>query len=410
MPEIEITTDADEMGMDPARLDRITQHFDRYVDDGRLAGFVATVSRGGEVVYVGSGGMRDKEQGVKMTADTLFRVYSMTKPITTIAAMALFEQGAFGLNDEIAPIIGAFENPRIFTGGTEHAPSTVPSQEPIRIWHLMTHTAGLTYGFQYSHTVDALYRRAGYEFGTPKGADLAQACADFSALPLLFEPGSSWNYSVATDVLGRLIEVITGESLDVALRRLVLDPLKMDETGFFAPEERHDRMAQLYIPGAGGEAVPVPEMAAGALRKPTLLSGGGGLVSTPYDYRRFTAMLANGGELDGSRVIGSRTLEYMTRNHLPGGADLDSLAQDSFSETAYAGVGFGLGFAVVFDATPGRVPTSEGSFSWGGAASTVFWVDPAEAIEVSFFTQLLPSSTYPIRPQLSQLVYSAIVD
>ncbi len=409
---LEPTIEPGDVGLDRERLDRISEHFGAYVEAGQLAGFVASVSRGGEVAWVGIGGYRNREAGVEMTADTIFRIYSMTKPITTVAAMRLWEEGHFGLNDEISSIIGCFENPRIFTGGYENAPTTVASHEPIRVWHLMTHTAGLTYGFQFTHTVDALYRRAGYAWGWPPGTDLAKACEDLSDLPLLFEPGTAWNYSMATDVLGRLIECVTGEPLDIALRRLVLDPLGMDETGFFAPEASHDRLAALYIPDATNNlaAVSIPGMGSAALSKPTMLGGGGGLVSTPGDYKRFTGMLLGGGELDGVRVVSSRTLEYMTRNHLPGGGDLETLARDGFSETAYKGVGFGLGFAVVLDAVPSRVPTTEGSFSWGGAASTAFWVDPTEGLEVSFFTQLLPSSTHPIREQLSQLVYASLVD
>ncbi|MEI8051519.1 MAG: serine hydrolase domain-containing protein [Actinomycetes bacterium] len=412
MAGIETTVEAGDVGLDESRLERITSHFDRYVADGRLAGYLATVARGGEVAYVGMGGYRDREADKPMTADTIFRIYSMTKPITTVAAMRLWEEGRFELTDEIAPIIGAFKDPRVFVGGSLNDPITAPSQEPIRIWHLMTHTAGMTYGFQYTHTVDGLYRKAGYEWGSPAGVDLAGACETWASLPLLFEPGTSWNYSIATDVLGRVIECVTGERLDVALRRLVLDPLGMDETSFFAPEDVHDRVAQLYIPdGSNGmRAFPVPDMGKAALRDPFAHSGGGGLVSTAHDYKRFTGMLLAGGELDGVRILSPRTLDYMTRNHLPGDVDLEVLAEDTFSETAYAGVGFGLGFAVVLDSRPSRVPTTEGSYSWGGAASTAFWVDPAEGLEVAFYTQLLPSGTHPIRSQLSQLVYSSIID
>ena len=413
MSGIETTVEPGDVGLDAERLERITAHFDRaYVETGKLAGWLATVSRGGEVAWVGSGGHRDREAAKPMTNDTIFRIYSMTKPITQVAAMALWEQGLFELTDEIAPIIGCFDNPRVFAGGTEHAPLTVPSHEPIRIWHLMSHTAGLTYGFQYTHTVDALYRKAGYEWGSPPGVDLAGACEIWAAQPLIFEPGTSWNYSVATDVLGRVIECVTGESLDVALKRLVLDPLGMTDTAFFAPEADHDRVAQLYIPDAAHNmaAFPVPDMGKGALNAPHTLSGGGGLVSTARDYKRFTGMLLGGGELEGVRILGPRTIEYMTRNHLPGDVDLETMAEDTFSETAYAGVGFGLGFAVVTDSRKSRVPTTEGSFSWGGAASTAFWVDPQEALEISFFTQLLPSGTHPLRSQLSQLVYQSIVE
>ena len=367
MSAIATTTDPARVGLDAERLTRITRHFDAYVDDGRLAGWLAVVARRGEVAYVGMGGHRDREAGAPMTADTVFRIYSMTKPITQVALMRLWEEGRFELNDPIAPYLGCFEAPQVFVGGTAEHPETRPAIEPIRVWHLMMHMAGLTYGFQHEHVVDEIYRNAGYDFGSPGGADIAQACHDWAALPILFDPGTSWNYSVATDVLGRLIEVLTGETLDVALRRLVLDPLGMDETGFFCPASAADRLAQLYIPDFGHSltAVPVAEMGQHALRQPAMLSGGGGLVSTAADYRRFTAMLLGGGQAGGARLLSPRTLAYMTRNHLPGGADLLAMATDSFSETNYAGVGFGLGFAVVEDAAPSHVPTTEGSFSWG---------------------------------------------
>ena len=410
MSELHPTVSPDDVGLDEGRLHRITTHFDGYVDKGLLKGYVASVSRGGDTAFVTVGGQADENR--RMTSDTVFRIYSMTKPITTVAAMMLWEQGLFQLTDPIAPIIGAFDAPRIFVGGSNLAPQTVPSREPIRIWHLMSHTAGLTYGFQYNHVVDHLYRMAGYEWGWPPGTDLETACEQLSQLPLLFEPGTGWNYSMATDVLGRVIECVTGESLDVALNRLVLEPLGMNDTAFWCSEEAAPRLAELYIPNVmdSNRCVPLPDMGAHARSRPSLLGGGGGLVSTPYDYKRFTGMLLGGGELEGTRLLSSRTLEYMTRNHLPGDGDLESIADDMFSETNYAGVGFGLGFSVVLDAVKSKVPTTEGSFAWGGAASTAFWVDPVEGLEVSFFTQLLPSGTHPIREELSQLVYSSLVD
>jgi CubicO group peptidase (beta-lactamase class C family) len=409
---ITVEVDPQEVGLDPRRLENITSHFQGYVDRGLLAGFVASVSREGNVAWVGKGGMRDRETGLPMEADTIFRIYSMTKPITSIAAMVLWEQGRFELTDEVGPILGCFDDVQVYAGGTATKPHLVRAKEPIRIWHLLTHTSGLTYGFQWNHPVDAMYRAAGYEWGSPPGTDLAKACHDLSALPLVFEPGSQWNYSMSTDVLGRVLECVTGEPLDVVLRRLVLDPLGMDETAFFADQSAHDRVAQLYIPDGndGNKAIAVPELGAAAFHAPRLLSGGGGLVSTARDYARFTAMLARRGELDGVRIVSPHTIDYMTRSFLPDGQDLESFADDMFSETAYAGVGFGLGFAVVLDATKSKVPTTEGSYSWGGAASTAFWVDPLEGLEVSFFTQLLPSSTHPIRSQLSQLVYASVTD
>jgi CubicO group peptidase (beta-lactamase class C family) len=228
-------------------------------------------------------------------------------------------------------------------------------------------------------------------------------------MPLLFEPGTGWSYSVATDVLGRVCEVLGGAPLDLLFRDRVLDPLGMVDTAWWAEDAQ--RLAALYAPMPGtGEAVRYDAVGDHALTPPSFLGGGGGLISTAHDYERFTAMLLGGGELEGVRILGSRTLRYMMRNHLPGGAELPALATGSFAESAYDGVGFGLGFAVVTDPAALKVPASAGECSWGGAASTSFWVDPAEGISAAFYTQLLPSSTYPIRSELRTLVYAALTD
>ena len=412
MPALEATATPEELGLDPARLDRIVEHFDGYVTKGLLPGYVVSVSRGGEVAWVASSGFADLERDLPMTPAHRFRIYSMTKPIVSIAVMMLVERGLLRLNDPIAPIIDAFHDPMVLVGGTEEAPEVVPSPEPIRLWHLLSHTSGMTYGFQYNHLTDALYRRAGFEWGWPAGIDLAEACRRLEQLPLRFAPGTGWNYGMSTDILGRVLEVVVGKPLDTVLNEMVLEPLGMHETGFSVPAEALDSLAQLYGPDVtqGGRAVAIDFLALPPAERPSLLSGGGGLYSTPHDYARFTRMLLNGGELDGVRLLGPRTLEHMVRNHLPGNVDLEHLAEDMFSETSYRGVGFGLGFSVVIDEAAHKVPVTEGSFSWGGAASTLFWVDPIEGLEVSFFTQLLPSGTHPIREELAQLVYAAIVD
>ncbi len=290
-------------------------------------------------------------------------------------------------------------------------PVTEPATEPMRIWHLLTHTAGLTYGFQYASPVDSMYRSAGFEWGTPPGADLAECCDRWAALPLLFQPGSEWSYSVATDVLGRVVEVAAGMPLDRFLAERIFGPLHMEDTVFQVSSEDAGRLAALYTPHPKtGLAVQQDGLGAAALAAPTCLSGGGGLVGTAGDYHRFTEMLRRGGELDGVRLLGNRTVAYMARNHLPGGADLEAFGRPLFSETTFDGTGFGLGFAVVDDPVKNKVLGSPGDYSWGGAASTVFWVDPTEDITGLFLTQLLPSSTHPIRSQLKQLVYQALVD
>jgi len=408
---IAVEVDPATLGFDAGRLARIDRHFDRYVDDGRLAGWLAVVTRDGQVVHVGTAGQRDKEAGAPAELDTIWRIYSMTKPVTSVAAMMLWEEGAFELTDPVSRWIPSFAGARVFTGGSSLKPVTVPLTEPVRMWHLLTHTSGLTYGFHYAHPVDAMYRTAGFEWGTPRGMDLAACCEAWAALPLLFQPGAEWNYSVSTDVLGRVVEIVAGVPLDQFFRERIFAPLGMDETAFFVGDEDADRLAALYTADpATGQAVRDDRMGAAARRPPDCLSGGGGLVSTAADYHRFTQMLLRGGELDGVRLLGTRTLRLMTSNHLPGGVDLATFGRPLFAETPFNGVGFGLGFSVVEDPIAYRTACSRGEFAWGGAASTAFWIDPAERLTALFFTQLLPSSTHPIRSQLRQLVYQALVD
>ncbi len=409
MASLEIGTDPSSMGMDAARLERIRGHFDRYVADGRLSGWLVTVARAGELVWTGSGGYRDREAGLAVTDDTLWRIYSMTKPLTTLGAMMLYEEGRFDLNDDVGRWIDALAEPQVYVSGTATAPVTVPAIGPVRVHHLLSHTSGLTYGFNYLHPVDAIYRAKGYDFGWAKGADLVRAVDDWSTSPLLFQPGSRWNYSVATDVLGRLIEIWSGQSLDAFFRERIIEPLGLIDTDWYCPEDKRDRLAMLYVP-VGGTFAPVADLARAATHPPQLWSGGGGLVSSAADYQRFMTMILRGGELDGVRLLSNRTVALMSENHLPGDVDLANFATDSFSETDYAGVGFGLGFSVMLDRRANKSLVSEGTIGWGGAASTAFWIDPVEELTVGFYTQLLPSGTYPIRRELQQLVYQSLTD
>ena len=412
MTELKAETDPAEVGFDPARLDRVDRHFRRYVDDGRLPGWLITVSRRGRLAHVSSYGSRDVEAGLPVETDTLWRIYSMTKPVTSVAAMMLYEEGRLALTDPVATFIPSFADVRVYTGGPDLRPVTVPATEPVRIWHLLTHTAGLSYGFHRVHPVDAMYRAAGFEWASPPDVDLAQACDIWAGIPLLFQPGAEWNYSAATDVLGRVIEVVSGQNLDEFLATRILRPLGMTDTACYASDTT--RLAALYRPGTDGMAVRLDALGDAARERPVMLSGGASLVSTAADYHRFTQMLLHradspAGELDGIRLLSSRTVSYMARNHLPGGLDLETFGRPLYAESPFRGVGFGLGFAVVIDPAPGKVVCSEGELSWGGAASTAFWIDQKEELTVSFFTQLLPSSAYPIRPQLRQLVYQALV-
>ena len=403
--------DAREFGMDTARLTRLDDHFGRYVTDGRLVGWQLAVARSGHVVYTASRGHRMSGSERAVPADTIWRVYSMTKPITSVAAMMLWEEGAFELKDPISKFLPEFADVKVWRGGSTTRPDLEPLMNPIEMWHLLTHTSGLTYGFMYAHPLDELYRRAGFEWGVPQGIDLAGVCSRLAELPLLFQPGSEWNYSMSIDVLGRVIEVISGQTLEEFLRTRIFDPLGMVDTGFSVPQSDHGRLAALYGANpANGKAIPLVEAGKAAEHPPEAHLGGGGLVSTMSDYLRFADMLRRGGELSGERLLSTRTIHYMTQNHLPGGADLSEFGRPLFSETTFDGVGFGLLGSVTIDPVKAKVPGSPGEFGWGGAASTFFWVDPVEDLTCVFMTQLLPSSTHPIRSQLKQLVHQALVD
>lgn len=411
MADFGIDVDPAEVGLDGQRLGRIDAHFQRYVDDGRLPGFQVMVSRRGRVAHFSSYGLADMEAGRAVEPDTIFRIYSMSKPITSVAAMMLYEQGAFELTDPISRWLPEFSAPRVYTGGTATKTSTVPATEPIRVWHLLTHTAGLTYGFHHTHVTDEIYRNAGFDLSNPEGYDLARCVEAWAALPLAFQPGAEWLYSVATDVLGRFVEVVSGQPLDEFFRRNIFEPLGMTDTGFMVDPEQQHRLAALYATGPKLPPLLRYDKLGDAIRRtPQWFSGGGGLAGTTRDYTRFTWMLSRGGELDGARLLSPRTLRYMTRNHLPGNADLQSFGRPINAEVRTDGVGFGLGFAVMLDPAAGKVIASEGEFNWGGMASTAFWVDPAEDLTVVFMTQLLPSSTYTLRPQLRQLVYQSLID
>ena len=413
MSGLKAEVDPGEVGLDAQRLQRIDRHFARYVDDGRLPGWLVAVSRRGRMAHVSCHGSRDLQAGLPVEPDTLWRIYSMTKPVTSVAAMILCEEGAFELSDPVSNFIPAFAGVRVYAGGSDQRQVTVPAAEPVRIWHLLTQTSGLTYGFLRVHPVDALYRAAGFEWSVPAGVDLATACETWAGFPLLFQPGTEWNYSVATDVLGRVVEVTAGQRLDEFFAARILGPLGMTDTTFYVSDESAGRLAALYTPAADGTTARLDSLGRVPRQPARLNSGGAGLLSTAADYHRFLHMLLDtpgspAGELDGIRLLGPRTVGYMARNHLPGGLDLETFGRPLFAESQFAGVGFGLGFGVVIDPVRTRMMCSEGELTWGGAASTGFWIDQREELAVAFYTQLLPSSTYRIRPQLRQLVYQAL--
>ncbi|UQU67782.1 beta-lactamase family protein [Couchioplanes caeruleus] len=407
---VAVDAEPEDLGLDPGRLRAIDRHFGRYVAEGLLPGWQIVVTRHGRIVHSSVHGRRDVATGAPVEPDTLWRIYSMTKPVTSVAAMTLWEEGRFELTDEISRWLPAFADVRVYDRGSALKPYTVPATEPIRVWHLLTHTAGLTYGFMHTSVVDRLYREAvpGLDAGL---LDLATACDRYAELPLLFQPGTAWGYSVATDVLARLVEVVAGQDFDSVLRERVFAPLGMTGVRRWAQGSDAGRLATLYVPDpVTGRVTPDPATGDAALAPPAMRAGGHGLICTADDYHRFTQMLLNEGHLDGSRVLGPRTVRLMTRNHLPGGRDLGALSTGGFAETTFDGVGFGLGFAVVQDPVPGRRSGNAGEYHWGGMASTGFWVDPKDRVTALFFSQLMPSSTYPLRQRLNQLVYAALVD
>lgn len=393
-----------QVGLDASRLTRIADHLKRYVDGGKLPGYLVLVARHGQPAYLHQYGLCDVEQQKPVAADTIFRIYSMTKPITSVALLQLYERGLFQLDHPVARFIPSFQNLQVFAAGDAQHYQTTPPARPVTIRDLFTHTAGFAYGLASNqHPVDVLYRERGVLNGT-----LAEMIAKLSELPLLFSPGTRWNYSVATDILGYLVEQIAGQPLDQYFAEQILGPLGMVDTGFVVPEEKRARFAANYAFHEGGFR-PIDESATRSyLKPPVMLSGGGGLVSTCADYLRFAQMLLNKGELNGVRILGRKTVALMTSNHLPNHGDLSSMGMPVFSETPYDGVGFGLGVSVMLDPAKAQILGSPGEFAWGGAASTAFWVDPVEEQIVIFLTQLMPSSSYPIRRELRVLTYQAI--
>ncbi|MFF4535296.1 serine hydrolase domain-containing protein [Streptomyces aureus] len=394
------------VGLDAGALDRLDRHFAALVDDGRLPGFLVAVARHGRVAHLTTYGTRDRAAGLPVESDTLWRIYSMTKPVTSVAALMLMEEGRLGLDDRVADHLPAFANPRVYVGGSGSGTTTRPAEQPILVRHLLTHTAGLTFGFYHRHPVDTLYRDAGVESSVAPGADLAGTCEVYARLPLQFEPGTQWNYSVATNVLGRIVEVVSGQDLDDFLHRRVLGPLGMTDTGFQVTDEQAARLAELYGEDDEGRLVPIAGL---PLRgRPRFLSGSGGLVSTAHDYHRFMEMLRRRGELDGTRLLRPKTVDLMAANQLPGNADRRSFGSPAHREDGNAGLGFGLGVSVVVDQEATRSPSSEGAFGWSGVATTTFWVDPRRDLTVQFLSQLRPKGSHSVFPDLKRLVHEAV--
>ncbi|MSO76631.1 MAG: class A beta-lactamase-related serine hydrolase [Alphaproteobacteria bacterium] len=405
--DITATATPEDVGLSSARLARVNRWMEALVASGKLAGLVTVVARHGRLVHAECRGKMDLAADKAMRPDTLFRIYSMTKPLTSAAIMMLYEEGRFQIDDPITRFLPAFRDMRVYTGGMRQAYQSEPAARDITFKDLLTHTSGLTYGFMESTPVDGMYRANNLDFSNAE-LPLAEMMERLAALPLLCQPGAEWNYSVSTDVLGALVEVISGMPFDRFLQERIIGPLGMTDTGFHVAEGQGHRLAANYMVGEGGKLAVIDDPKTSRYLKPrTLFSGGGGLVSSARDYLRFADMLRLKGEVDGVRLLGRKTVEYMTRNHLPG--DMADMGQPRFSESSYAGVGFGLGFSVTLDPAKAGVIGSPGEYAWGGAASTAFWVDPVEDMIVILLTQLTPSSTYPIRRELRVLTYQAII-
>lgn len=413
-------------GFSRQRLARLDNLLDRYVEGGHLAGALGLLHRKGETAYCNAVGHRELETGAPMTEDTIFRIYSMTKPITSVAALMLFEDGHFLLDDPIALFLPEFADVQVFTGDLE---SLAPPDRQPTIKDLFMHTAGLSYGWDPDSAVDQLYRR---RVGNREHLLLETFVQELATLPLLYHPGTRWLYSLATDVLGRLVEVLSGTTLDEFFRQEIFKPLAMVDTGFHVPHDSVERFSACYCPPGGfrlgsdlgrnvrthagqnddNQQVSEPKIQLheasqeGRFTKPPVfLSGGGGLVSTLGDYLRFSQMLLNGGTLDGNRLLGRKTAELMRANHLPA-----ELVPIGLGADVRAGYGFGLGVSVLVDLPATSTPGSVGIYGWGGAASTQFWIDPEEEMLGIFMTQFMPAGYYPVAREFRVAAYQALID
>ena len=399
-----MTSSFDTAGL--ARIDSFVKT--NYLDNGLLPHAQVLVARDGEIAHFSSQGPA-REGGKAIDEGSLFRIASMTKPVTSVAFMQLLEQGLVALDTPVHRVLPEFKGLGVYNGGGGGVGFlTKPCERPMLMVDLLRHTSGLTYGFQNRSNIDLAMREGKFE-NWHGNLTLDEFVGALGKLPLEFSPGTAWNYSVSTDVLGAVVQRLSGKTLDQYFADHIFAPLKMDDTFFAVPEAKIDRLTDCYtfIPGKGRVMYDRGSESAWS-RQPKQLSGGGGLVSSALDYHRFCTMLLNGGELDGARVIGRKTLELMTLNHLPGHGDLATWSQSLFSEATNAGVGFGLGFAVNIDPAANLIPGSLGEYYWGGMFSTAFFVDPVERVTMVFMTQLSPSSTYPIRRELKTLIYAAL--
>jgi len=413
-------TKPESVGLSSARLKTVDRVMtERYVESGLLPGILTQVCRKGEIVHTGLSGVMDIERAKLMREDAIFRIYSMTKPITAVALMMLVEEGRLGLEDDVHTHIPSWKNLRVYQSGmpslvanTQGQFITVPPARRMKVIDLVTHTSGLTYGFMNRTTVDAEYRRQKVgDFQTPGGLDAF--IAQLAEIPLDFSPGAYWNYSVSIDVMGYLVQKLSGQTFGEFLRTRIFEPLKMADTGFSVPAGKMDRFCTCYMPGKGGKLVIQDDAGKSTYAEPPKLeSGGGGLVSTCHDYMRFCRMMVNGGALDGVQILSPKTVAMFGMNLLPDNKLLsDMSAAPGFSEAGYSGIGFSIGCGVTMDIAKTRIPGTVGEYFWGGAASTAFWIDPREDLTVVFMTQVMGTDArLTLRRDLRTLVYSAMTE
>ena len=397
-------------GMSSRRLGLMDDHIERnYIDTGKFTGSLVGIYRKGRLVHYSTMGLMDRERKKPVEWDTVFRIFSMTKPVTSVALMMLFEKGLIQLDDPVYRYIPSFRKLEVYVSGVDGSFETRPPDRSLTIKDLLSHQSGFTYDFLKENEIDAAYSSRGIGSATQK--DLASLIDSLSDLPLLFSPGDRWNYSVSTDVCGHLVELISGQSLDTFFYENIFEPLGMSDTGFYVPAVDISRFSANYLYNLNGLPKLLDDpLKSRFIKRPSFLSGGGGLVSTAEDYLAFCRMILGGGELNGNRILSRKTIDLMSANHLTGGVDLAEVASGRWSETSYQGMGFGLGFSVVKDPSMTLVPGSVGELAWGGMANTAFWIDPLEDMAVVFMTQLVPSGIYNIRRELRTLVYSAIED
>lgn len=393
------TTNPKRVGMSQARLERIEPAMQAFVDQQKLAGTLTLVARKGKVVHLEGVGYRDREAKTPMSEDTIFRIYSMTKPITAVAALTLWEQGKFQMNDPVSKYLPELANLKVYAGMDGENMVLEDTNKVMTIKQLFTHTAGFSYGFTQS-PVDKLYQQSALFSGKTKREDLLKEVAK---LPLNHQPGTKWNYSIGTDIIGILVERLSGQTLGEYFEEHIFEPLEMDDTGFYVPKDKQDRLAQIYVINQQGQTVPMENEPLGDyLSAPEIESGGGGLVSTIEDYYTFTQMLLNGGEYEGERILGRKTVEYMRTNHLP-----SNLIPFEPSST---GEGYGLAMSVTVDEQGANTMGSKGDYGWAGAASTYFRIDPKEQMIVISMTQLMPSSYFSYNKDFKNMAYQALID